>query len=196
MNYKTAFATSMRKRLERERGVSIIEALVALLVLALGILGLAGIQTRTLVESRTSNARSVAVMMAEDLMDRMQANIDIRITNPASNPYVVTWGAPATATSCITSACTGPQLAAYDLNQWKTTLGQLLPGGDARIFRSTTDASQFGVLIGWSATQAKNQGVASATELTQYGNAIAINTGVTGITCPADTTCHLVYIRP
>ena len=71
-----------------QKGVSMIEALVALFVLTLGVLGMAGIQTRTLVESRTSNARAIAVQMSDDLLDRMQANTPIRLNPPAVNPYV------------------------------------------------------------------------------------------------------------
>lgn len=179
------------------RGVSLIEALVALLVLALGVMGMAGIQTRTLVESRTTNARSVAVMMADDLLDRMQANATVRVTNPATNPYIVGFNDTLTTADCISSTCNGTQLAQFDLQQWKTQLSQLLPGGNARVFRSTTDPAQFGVLIGWNSTQAKNEGIATTTaEATAYSNAIAVNTGINGISCPADLTCHLVYIRP
>lgn len=183
--------------LRHNRGVSLIEALVALLVLALGVLGMAGIQTRTLVESRTTNARSVAVMMADDLLDRMQTNATIRTTNPATNPYIVGFSDTLTASDCMTGTCNGTQLAQFDLQQWKAQLSQLLPGGNARIFRSTTDSTQFGVLIGWNATQAKNEGMASTTtETSAYNTAIAVNTGIASINCPSDLTCHLVYIRP
>lgn len=174
-----------------------IEALVALLVLALGIMGLAGIQTRTLVESRASNERAVAIRLAEDLNERMQLNSAVKFAAPPldPNPYVVNWGA-ATGTDCLANACTGAQLASYDIAQWKDALGQLLPGGDARVFRSTTDTRQFGVLIGWREVQAKNQGLASGTELDQYTDRFTVSTGIAGITCPAGLVCHLVYLRP
>jgi type IV pilus assembly protein PilV len=189
-----------------QRGSSLIEALVALLVLALGVLGIAGIQTRTLVESRTANSRAVAFQMADDLLDRMQANQAIRFNPPAVNPYVVTWGAPATAgQDCFASDCPGAELAAFDLRQWKTTLASLLPLGDAQVFQSPGDASQFGVLIGWAATQTKNEAQATdAAETALYTNASsvrdgsgAVGTGSGGVAaCPANLICHLVYIRP
>lgn len=200
--------TNNAQQRDRQRGVSLIEALVALLVLALGVMGMAGVQTRTLVESRTTNARSAAIQMAEDLLDRMQANVEVRQSNPAINPYVVGWGTPATTTNCFNTGttplqCTGQQLAEFDLQQWKATLSSLLPNGDARVFRSTTDPSQFGVLIGWTETLAKNQEGAGLTETAIFTAAVAIRdgaaaigTGVAGIACPAGQTCHLVYIRP
>lgn len=188
-----------------QRGVSLIEALVALLVLALGILGIAGIQTRTLIESRTTNSRAIAFQMADDLLDRMQSNRAIRFNPPAINPYIVNWGAPAAAgQDCFTGECTGPQLAAFDLLQWKTTLANLLPQGDAQVFQSPTDASQFGVLIGWTQTQTKNEAAANAAQAALYANAAAVRdgTGAAGTgagavaACPVNLICHMVYIRP
>jgi type IV pilus assembly protein PilV len=192
-------------RVSSQRGVSLIEALVALLVLALGIMGMAGIQTRTLVESRTTNSRSIALQMADDLLDRMQANSAIRLDPPAVNPYVVDWNAgnAAPATDCTAEACTGAELAAFDLFQWKTSLAQTLAGGDARVFQSNTDPSQFGILIGWSETLAKNEAEAAGAEATLFDDAVAVRnaanavgTGVAGINCPVGRICHLVYIRP
>ncbi|MGQ3001808.1 MAG: type IV pilus modification protein PilV [Hydrogenophaga sp.] len=194
----------MNNKASSQRGVSLIEALVALLVLALGIMGMAGIQTRTLVESRTTNSRALALQMADDLLDRMQANSALRINPPAVSPYLAAWGALAAApVNCFTTGCNGAQLAAFDLVQWKASLARVLPGGDARVFRSNTDATQFGILIGWTETQAKNQGEAAGAQATLFTNAIAIRdaanavgTGVAGVTCPAGLICHLVYIRP
>lgn len=186
-----------------QRGVSLIEALVALLVLALGIMGMAGIQTRTLVESRTTNSRAIALQMASDLLDRMQANVGVRLTPPPVNPYITNWGAPVAGADCFAVACNAANLASFDLNQWKTTLARLLPAGDARVFQSTTDPTQFGVLIGWAVTQAKNESAANAAEQAQYTAAISVRdgagnagTGVANIPCPAALICHLVYIRP
>ena len=180
----------------RQRGSSLIEALIALFVLALGVMSMALVQTQTLVESRTTNLRAVAVMMAEDLSERMQVNLAGR---PGFDAYLTDWGPPAAVAppSCLSQLCTGAQLAAFDLHQWKTNLGQLLLNGDARVFRSGTDNSQFGVLIGWSATQAKREAVAATeAERQLYQGAVAVVTGVDGITCPAGLVCHLVYIRP
>jgi len=192
------------QKMSAQRGVSLIEALVALLVLALGIMGMAGIQTRTLVESRASNSRSVALQLADDLLDRMQANSAVRLNPPAISPYVMGWGAAAAPpVDCLAASCTGAQLAAFDLFQWKTSLAQTLAGGDARIFQSDTDGAQFGVLIAWSETQAKNEAEAVGAQATLYDDAVAVRnaanavgTGVANINCPNGSLCHLVYIRP
>ena len=105
---------------------------------------------------------------------------------------------------CTAEACTGAELAAFDVFQWKTSLAQTLAGGDARIFQSDTDGAQFGVLIGWTETQAKNEAAAvDEDEEALFTNAVAIRnaanavgTGVDNVNCPENTLCHLVYIRP
>lgn len=181
-------------RRQRQRGITILESLVAIVVLALGILGLAGIQTRVLADSRTTNARAVAVRMAEDLAERMQFNSAIRLANPAinPNPYVVAWAAQPAAVDCTTNLCNPTQLANDDLSQWKATLGTLLPGGDAMVFQSPTDPRQFGVLIGWDA----NTGAAALADAATYSQPLQVVTGVAGATCAVGQECHLIYILP
>lgn len=191
------------------RGASLIEALVALLVLALGVLGLAGVQTQTLLESRTTNARAVAIRMVEDLNERMQSNRAIRLASPQPNPhpYVFGWGTPpAITTNCLTATCTGTQTAAFDVLQWKDTLSAALPGGDAQVFQLPNDTRQFGVIVGWTETSAKGESQATGTELATYTSTFALPTAGTntfalpsnlaGVSCPGGRQCHLVYIRP
>lgn len=191
---------------QSQHGVALVEALVALLILALGVLGLARLQVNALTESRNTNARAVAVQLAADLSERMQSNAAIRRTNPAPNPYETGWGAPpAAGTNCLATACNGQDLAAFDLRAWKLNLQALLPNGDAQVFRSDTDPNQFGVLMGWQAFTAKNQGLAS-NDLAQQAIYVdanqvtdgvgAVGTGVANVGCNPGLICHLVYIRP
>lgn len=187
-----------------QRGATMLEALVSLLVLALGVLGLARLQVATLMESRTANARSLAVQAASDPFDRMQVNRAARFTPQAFSDYESAWGMPANgAPNCRQNPCSGAAMAAYDIWQWKQTLAQQLPNGDATVFRSDTDPSQLGVLLAWSAIQAKNQAGASNADALLYAAADALvdaagnaGTGVGAADCPAQRICHLVYIRP
>ncbi|WP_168708474.1 type IV pilus modification protein PilV [Hydrogenophaga sp. PAMC20947] len=174
-----------------QRGISLIESLVALLVLALGILGLAGIQTRTLTDTRLTNARAAAIRMSSDIQERMKLNVEAQSLAP--NPYLVDFGAAAAApVDCNTAACTAAQLAAFDIAQWKATLSTALPGGDARVFASPDDTRQFGVLVSWT----NNQSTAADADLADYVAPFATNTNVAGVACPANSLCHLTVIRP
>ncbi len=61
-------------RCRRQRGVGLIEVLVAVLVMAIGLLGLAGLQIRTLRDNESASQRGVAVMQTHSIIDAMRAD--------------------------------------------------------------------------------------------------------------------------
>lgn len=179
-----------KKRIQAQKGISLIESLVALIILALGILGLAGIQTRTLTEARLTNARAVAVRMVGDIQERMKVNS--AALQIAPNPYLTNWGAVPAPTNCNTTACTPAQLAGFDLSQWKVTLAAALPNGDGRVYQSANDPTVFGVFISWT----NNIGAQAVGDEETYNAPFDIDTGIDGVACPNGSICHLTMIRP
>jgi type IV pilus assembly protein PilV len=171
--------------------VSLIESLVALLILALGVLGLAGLQAGTLAQTRHANARAAAVQMANDLLERMQMNPAVGrapLGMPTTSLYETGWGSIKTpAPDCRSRACNAPELAAHDLAQWKTSWQTQLPGADARVFRSRTDPRQIGVMLGWA--DAGNTPFSQPDMTVAKGDDSAAR-------CPEGLVCHLVYVRP
>lgn len=122
----------------REQGVGLIEVLVAVLILTVGILGLIGLQTRSLQLSQESLLQSQALMMAYEMTDRIRAN-----KSNADN-YAVMYGENVTATkNCTTGDCDPDQLALYELSDWKTSVVANLPSGDARVVCDTTGVRPF-----------------------------------------------------
>ena len=102
-----------------QRGTTLIETLVALLVLSIGLLGVAGLQLTSLRNNRSAHLRSQAQVMAYDITDRMRANRDIAI----DGSYNIAIGAVGTAGT----------LVGDDLVRWKETLANSLPGGDGSV---------------------------------------------------------------
>ena len=93
-----------------QRGVSMIESLVAIVVTTLGILGVLGVQMRTMTDTASSVRRSQAVQLVEDLGERMQSNPD------ALNNFSTFASVPSDqGTDCSTTACTPAQLATYEI---------------------------------------------------------------------------------
>jgi len=174
-----------------QRGVSLIESLVALLILALGVLGLAGLQAGTLAQARNANARAAAVQMANDLMERMRLNAGMARQLPAvsiASLYEIDWGVLSEkAPDCHSRPCTGAELARHDLSQWKQSWQTVLPGADARVFHSRTDPTQLGVMLGWSDV--------GTTPFSQPDLPVAEGDD-NEAQCPTGFTCHLVYVRP
>src|SRR5690242_5468841 len=65
---------SSRSRRRAQRGVGMIEVLVAVVVLAIGLLGLAGLQIRSLRDNQSASARGIAVVQTHSILDAMRAD--------------------------------------------------------------------------------------------------------------------------
>ncbi|MCX7101946.1 MAG: type IV pilus modification protein PilV, partial [Methylobacter sp.] len=61
--------------MKQTAGFTLIEVLIAMLVLAVGLLGLAGLQATSLKSNQSAYNRSQATQLAYDLADRMRANV-------------------------------------------------------------------------------------------------------------------------
>jgi len=112
------------------RGFSIVEAMVALLVLSIGMLGIAGLYVTTLRASGSALYRTHAVNLAADMADRIRANPN------AGNAYA---GAGAD-NSCVGGGvdCSTGQLAADDVFTWQAEIATVLPDdGDAATAQGT-----------------------------------------------------------
>lgn len=95
------------------RGVGLIEVLIAVLVLSIGLLGLAALQTRALANNETAFQRSVAVMESYSIADALRAN-------PAGQPV------SAFEIGMDDEAPTGTSFAATAVRSWRQNLEALL----------------------------------------------------------------------
>ena len=103
--------------INRTKGFSLIELLVAVLVMGIGVLGITALQMVSLQNNRGALLRADAVQLAYDMMDRIRAN-----TGAAYGALDIGDGPPA-ATDCMANNCTAAQMAAFDLAVWKCSLG-------------------------------------------------------------------------
>jgi type IV pilus assembly protein PilV len=159
-------------------GFSLVEVLVAMFVVAMGILALAGLLQTATRYSKMGELRSTATLLANDIADRIRAN-------PAGGPlggtgYDLTASAfpsptpPAHAACTSESPCGPADLAQADLADWTARLRATLPKGSAWI--------QF------------HAGVAPAPDYVDiwvgWADAVSISPGVStdhsGTECPAD----------
>ena len=120
-----------------------IELLVSLLIFTFGMLGLAGLQTRTLVFNQASLMRTQATALTDDILDRMRAD---RI-----NALAGRWDSALTSGA---SSITGTALYQADLKDWKQQVESLLPAGSQASISTVTTAgaADFGtvtVVIQW-----------------------------------------------
>lgn len=112
------------------QGFSLLEVLVALLVLSIGLLGLAGLSAKGMSSNQSAYYLSQAMVQAYDMADRMRAN-RVGFAAP-NNSYDDVSGIPGDP-GCISTGCLPPQIAQYDLYKWNTANANLLPSGQGKV---------------------------------------------------------------
>ncbi len=115
------------QRRSRHAGFSIVEALVALVVLSIGMLGIAALYVESLRAGRSAIYRTQAVNLASDMADRIRANRNAR------ESYDIQAGdAPPGLQRCAppdNAVCSPQQLADDDVTRWLTAITEQLPAG-------------------------------------------------------------------
>lgn len=178
----------------RQAGFALIEAMVAIVVMSLGILGILGVQMRTLADTQTGVRRAQAIRLIEDLSERMKVNPNA-LGNISS--YVVGWGAPGTPPNCKTAACNAQNLALFDILQWKQIVQDSLPAADANVFEVADETiinnrRQLGIMIRWRENERAD---GTAAENAAYKGVFTPDATGTGTVCAAGYSCHLQYIQ-
>ncbi len=139
-------------------GFSLIEVLVAMLVLAIGVLGTAGSQLAALQTRHGTGLMSSGVQLAGSLADRMRANAPQAHAGDALNPYLrldydaLAEGPPAApALMCFAGAvCNGAQMAAFDLYEIKQALHAGFPGARVKVCRDGAVPVKGAGKLAWS----------------------------------------------
>lgn len=120
-------------------GFSLIEVVLATLILAIGLLGLAQLQMLGLQGSVSAYAHSQASLLAYDMADRIRAN------RAARSAYVTSKTTRST-TCSATSPCSAEQMAEQDLVAWQQQVSTLLVAGVGTI---TVTGNTFTISVNW-----------------------------------------------
>lgn len=180
---KTAKPTTHAKP---QKGVSLVEALVALVVLSVGLLGIAAMQVNALKASTSANYRAIAGIKASELADRMRANLggvysnayNVNAASDCSSPPGTLCAK--TTPNATAARCTPAQMATFDLYEVSCVNGVSdLPNGDFSIVcnddvdtngdgvidaddadgDTCTDGSSFAITVSWEANIDVEQGL-------------------------------------
>lgn len=158
-------------KLKRQRGMMLIEALVAVFVLALGLLGLGALQAQSVVMNQGAYYRSVATDLAADLADRIRANrtpyfaVDGASTHPDLPLPPDFSKCPQNASdrdaapTCAATSGHATYLVSDEMDKWNQSLRAALPDGRYSIVKESAVSSAFyryNVTITWASDRDKN----------------------------------------
>jgi type IV pilus assembly protein PilV len=134
------------------RGFTLVEVLIALIIMSVGMLGIAGLYVHSLQAGSTSLFRHHAVTLAGDIADRIRANPRAGATYAAL---------PGANNNCINGgvSCTRDQMAANDVFIWLQQAAATLPndgtlptGPVQVIFNNAVSPPEYQIIISWTQT--------------------------------------------
>jgi type IV pilus assembly protein PilV len=130
----------MLKRPVSQSGVSMIESLISLVVISIGLLGLAALQINSLKNNSSAYFHTQAIMMAHNMADRIRAN-QVQILNyvgiDTENDYDQ---------DCMAQACNAAAMREADATEWKA-LVSTIPAGRG-IIRAPVN-NQLDIVVMW-----------------------------------------------
>ena len=131
----------------RQSGFSLVEVLIALVIMSVGMLGIAGLYVQSMQAGRTSMFRHHAVTLAGDVADRIRAN------PRAGTAYNHAANATGTDNSCVTGGvdCNSAAMAANDIFLWQAQADGTLPSGSiAVVFNAGVNPPTYQITVGWN----------------------------------------------
>jgi type IV pilus assembly protein PilV len=136
-------------------GFSLVEVLVALIIIGVGMLGIAKLQALAYASTGTSAQRSLAALQAASLASAMHANRNYwSVVSPGfsyqfKGTVVTTTDATLTGAAC-SSACAAGPLAAYDVQQWAVAVNAVLPNATGTITCPTSAPVSCTIQLTWN----------------------------------------------
>ena len=130
-------------RIETSRGFSLVEVLIALIIMSVGMLGIAGLYVQSMQAGRTSMFRHHAVTLAGDVADRIRAN-------PGGGIAYIGQGGDS---NCVAEGvdCNEAQMAAHDIFLWRQQAADTLPNGQVAVaFDAAPVPPEYTITVSWT----------------------------------------------
>lgn len=139
----------------RTAGLTLVEILVAMVVISVGLLGVAGLHAMSLRNNYDALMRSHASALASDIADRMRANRAAALDAASEYEIALTDKTPALGKT--------PSIAAVDKYEWRTALSTQLPQGNGSVSIDPVTRRIVTITIQWGERDQKDP-VTFATE--------------------------------
>ena len=131
--------------MQKQKGFSLLEVLITLVIISFGLLGIAGIIVNSLKNNHSSYSRTQASVLANDIIDRMRANRTTAATSPY--PYNL----------AMTGTPSGSGVVLNDLTEWRASLATAMPSGTGSIALDGT-TKKVTIIVQWDDSRASGDG--------------------------------------
>ena len=131
-----------KTRIRKVGGFTLVEVLIALVIMSVGMLGIAGLYVHSMQAGRTSVFRHNAVTLAGDIADRIRAN----------SRAAASYGLAGTNNNCVNGGvdCTRDEMAANDIFLWDQQAADTLPTGTvAVVFNNGVAPPTYQITVSW-----------------------------------------------
>lgn len=134
-----------------QKGSSLLEVLITMLVMSFGLLALGGLTAASLQYSKITQYQAIGSQLAIEYGDRMRGNVAGFQANNYDQTAAYTGASSKIALPvCATAAkCTPAEVAAIDIAEWKNGLQRRLPGGGAYVVRDATNTLAADIWVMW-----------------------------------------------
>jgi type IV pilus assembly protein PilV len=161
----------------KQSGFTLIEVLISVFVLAIGVIGAAGMQSIALRTSQQSAFQSTAIALASEIADKMRTNDRQLKLDDRTNPFLdIDFQAAKDAiaaprVSCYAASCSAEELAIFDIYEWKARVKTALPGARVRVCRDARPWDSAAGALTWACT---------ATAANSHGASLVVKIGWQG----------------
>ncbi len=170
VSYSTELLRQAADGQKTEQGFTLVEVLVALVIIAVGLLGIAGMNALAISNTSVARTRSLAAIFAQSLSAAMGANpaywagttgtgVATSYKPPALMTVTSSGGSVTLGdsvlnglnTDCVATSCPPDAMAAYDVKKWGADVAAQLPGGTGNIACAVTTKPYVCVIsVAWS----------------------------------------------
>lgn len=176
MNNMTKY--TIKASCAKQAGFSMLEVLIALVIILFGILGAEGVQLSAINNANIAKQKSLAAMVVSNMVARMQGNSIFWAKNTSSySSLAASNTAPTNACSTI---CTPANLAGHDRDILKNDLyGSGLSGASANIAYVTgSSPASYNISLTWNAKDVDNVSTTASTTTINYNTSVVIYAGI------------------